>query len=250
MDPVAARVDWNQYKAVLFDLDGVLTDTARVHSSAWKETFDKYLRHRAAVSKERFVAFDIKSDYHNFVDGKPRFDGVDAFLRSRNIVLPWGDPSDPPGYETVCTIGNMKNQLIGRLLEEQGVDVYPGSVRVLRNLTERRIALAVVTSSANATAVLEAAGLRHFFNAQVDGKVCAERGLRGKPNPDPFLEAARQLGTVPSDAVVVEDAISGVQAGARGQFGLVIGVDRHGNRAALVEAGADVVVTDLAELVD
>lgn len=247
---MAVDVDWSKYKAVLIDLDGVLTDTARVHSSAWKETFDKYLRRRVRGTRERFVPFDIGSDYRKYVDGKPRFDGVDTFLRSRNIVLPWGDPSDPPGYETVCAIGNKKNLLIGRKLDQYGVDVYPGSVPVLKELLERGLALAVVTSSANATAVLKAAGLGHFFRAQVDGKVCAERGLRGKPNPDPFLEAARQLGVAPSEAVVIEDAISGVQAGAKGEFGLVIGVDRHGNKAALIEAGADLVIGDLAELFD
>lgn len=247
---MAVHVDWSKYKAVLIDLDGVLTDTARVHSSAWKETFDKYLRRRVEGTRERFVPFDIGSDYRKYVDGKPRFDGVDTFLRSRNIVLPWGDPSDPPGYETVCAIGNKKNLLIGRKLEQYGVDVYPGSVPVLKELLEKGMALAVVTSSANATAVLEAAGLGHFFRAQVDGMVCAERGLRGKPNPDPFLEAARQLGVGPSEAVVIEDAISGVQAGAKGEFGLVIGVDRHGNKAALIDAGADLVIGDLAELFD
>jgi beta-phosphoglucomutase family hydrolase len=249
---VAPRVgiDWSKYKAVLFDLDGVLTDTARVHSAAWKETFDNYLRHRAEGQNEDFVPFDIGSDYRSFVDGKPRYEGVDTFLRSRNIILPWGDSSDPPGYETVCAIGNMKNQLIGRMLDEQGVDVYPGSVRLLKELLQRGMAMAVVTSSANATAVLKAAGLTHFFTSQVDGKVAAERGLRGKPSPDPFLEASQRLGTDPSEAVVVEDAISGCQAGRSGQFGLVIGVDRHGDRAALKQAGADLVVTDLAELLD
>lgn len=247
---MTTSIDWSKYKAVLFDLDGVLTDTARVHSAAWKETFDKYLRHRAEAIREDFVPFDIESDYRTFVDGKPRFDGADTFLRSRNIVLPWGNPSDPSGYETVCAIGNMKNQLIGRKVDEQGVDVYPGSLRVLKELRERGIALGVVTSSANATAVLEAAGLTHFFSTQVDGKVAAERGLRGKPNPDPFLEAARRLSVDPSQAVVVEDAISGVQAGRSGRFGLVIGVCRHEDTAALRAAGADLVVTDLAELVD
>jgi len=247
---VTTSIDWRRYKAVLFDLDGVLTDTARVHSAAWKEALDDYLRQRAETMGEAFVPFDIESDYRNFVDGKPRFDGVEEFLRSRNIVLPRGDPTGEAGYDTVCSIGNLKNQHFARVIDEQGVDVYPGSVRVLKALRERGIALAVVTSSANATAVLKAAGLTHFFNTQVDGKVAAERGLRGKPNPDPFLEAARRLGIDPSEAVVVEDAISGVQAGRSGRFGLVIGVCRHEDKAALRAAGADLVVTDLAELVD
>lgn len=236
------------YKAVLFDLDGVLTDTARVHSSAWKATFDDYLRHRAELAGDSFVPFDIDTDYRNYVDGKPRFDGVDGFLRSRNILLPWGDPVDPPGYETVCALGNRKNELLGKLLDESGVDVYESSMRVLEALRRRGIRMAVVTSSANASTVLALAGLTDFFDTRVDGKVAAELGLRGKPNPDPFLEAARRLGVAPIDGVVVEDAISGVEAGKAGGFGLVIGVDRHGDGDALKAAGADWVINDVAEL--
>lgn len=237
------------YRAVLFDLDGVLTDTARVHSSAWKATFDDYLRYRSELSGDAFVPFDIETDYRNYVDGKPRFDGVEGFLRSRNILLPRGDPIDPPGYQTVCALGNKKNALVGKLMEEQGVDVYQSSVRVLETLGRRGLRLAVVTSSANATAVLSAAKLTGYFDAKVDGKVAAELGLRGKPHPDPFLEAARKLRVAPVDAVVVEDAISGVQAGKAGRFGLVIGVDRLGDGEALKSAGADLVIRDVAEMV-
>lgn len=247
---MTTSIDWSKYKAVLFDLDGVLTDTARVHSSAWKETFDDYLRQGAEKVGEAFVPFDIESDYRNFVDGKPRFDGVEGFLRSRNIILPRGDPTDQPGYETVCSIGNMKNQHFGRMLDEQGVDVYEGSLGVLDELRRRGMSMAIVTSSANATAVLKAAGLADFFNTQVDGKVCAELGLRGKPNPDPFLEAARRLSVDPSQAVVIEDAISGVRAGRSGGFGLVVGVDRHGDSAALKAAGADLVISHLEQVLD
>lgn len=246
---MAPSIDWSIYKAVLFDLDGVLTDTARVHSSAWKASFDDYLRHRAELTGDVFVPFDIESDYRSYVDGKPRFDGVDGFLRSRNILLPWGNPADPPGYETVCALGNKKNELVGKLLHNHGVDVYESSVSVLEDLGRRGVRMAVVTSSANATAVLAAAGLTDFFEAQVDGKVAAQLGLRGKPNPDPFLEAARRLGVAPIEAVVVEDAISGVTAGKAGGFGLVVGVDRHGDGDALKAAGADLVINDVAEMV-
>lgn len=246
---MAPTIDWSIYKAALFDLDGVLTDTARLHSSAWKATFDDYLRHRAQTTGEPFVPFDVETDYRKYVDGKPRFDGVDGFLRSLGIVLPWGDPADSPGYETVCALGNKKNELIGKLLDEYGVDVYESSVRVLESLRGRGVLMAVVTSSANATAVLAAGGLTHFFDSQVDGKVAAALGLRGKPYPDPFLEAARRLAVVPIEAVVVEDAISGVSAGKAGGFGLVVGVDRHGDGDALIAAGADLVINDCAELV-
>lgn len=245
---MTTSIDWSKYKAVLFDLDGVLTDTARVHSSAWKKTFDDYLRHRAEKLGEAFTPFDIESDYRNFVDGKPRFDGVNGFLRSRNIVLPWGDPTDQPEYETVCSIGNMKNQHFGRMLDEHGVDVYKGSLLVLDEMQRRGIRMAIVTSSANATAVLKAAGLADVFDTLVDGNVATELGLRGKPNPDPFLEAARRIGVDPSQAVVIEDAISGVRAGKSGAFGLVVGVDRHGDSAALKAAGANLVISNLEEI--
>lgn len=239
-------VDWPQYQAVLFDLDGVLTDTASVHSAVWKEAFDGFLQRRFGAG---FQPFSIDSDYLRFVDGKPRFEGVAAFLDSRGIHLPWGSPADPPGDTTICAIGNLKNVLVGAILASDGVALYPGSKALIDALAGTHIKMAVVTSSANADGVLTAAGISEFFPVVVDGVVAAQLGLGGKPHPDPFLEAGRRLGVLPSEAVVVEDAVSGVAAGRAGGFGLVIGVARHDNTAALEEAGADLVVGDLAELV-
>ncbi len=239
------NVEWSRYRAVLFDLDGVLTDTASLHSAAWKETFDGFLARRDPEAHE---PFDIARDYLGYVDGKPRYQGVDAFLRSRGIGLPFGEPDDEPGDNSVCALGNSKNQLVGRLLAEKGVVPYPGSVRLLRKLQSLGLQMAVVTSSANAGAVLSGAGLAGDFEVRVDGEVAASLGLAGKPAPDPFLEAARRLRVPPPKAVVVEDAVSGVAAGRAGNFGLVIGVARHGNAADLLQAGADLVVSDLGEL--
>jgi beta-phosphoglucomutase family hydrolase len=239
-------VEWSRFRAVLFDLDGVLTDTASIHAAAWKEAFDGYLRRREG---EAIVPFDPIHDYLRYVDGKPRFEGVDSFLRSRGIALPRGSPSDLPGDETVCAVGNLKNELVGRVLAENPVTPYPGSLLLIRHLLDLGIQIAVVTSSANANAVLAAAGLDDFFAVRVDGDVAASLGLRGKPLPDPYLEAARQLGVAPDSAVVIEDATSGVAAGRAGEFGLVIGVARHDNASELLAAGADLVVGDLGELV-
>jgi alpha,alpha-trehalase len=246
---VGQTIDWKRFRAVLFDLDGVLTDTARLHSMAWKQTFDEYLRWRQRSTAEEFIPFDEDEDYRRFVDGKPRYEGVDAFLRSRAVELPWGSPDDEPGYETVCAIGNRKNVLVGRLMAERGVDVYPTSRAVLSTLRDRGVRLAVVTSSANAAAVLEAAQLAEFFEVTVDGIVAASLGLRGKPQPDPFLAAVGQLEMTPDEAIVVEDAISGIKAGVAGGFGLVVGVARHGNRLDLEAAGAHLVVGDASELI-
>jgi len=234
---------------VLFDLDGVLTDTASIHSRAWKTVFDDYLVRRAADDGTASVPFDIEGDYRQHVDGRPRFEGVDKFLRSRGIELPWGRHDDPAGDASVCAVGNRKNDLVRTILRDEGVEVYPGSLALLKRLMTEGVPMAVVTSSANAGAVLVAGGISDMFDVRVDGNVAARLGLRGKPHPDPFLEAARQLGVKPADAVVVEDALSGVQAGRAGGFGLVVGVDRHGDAEALKRAGADIVVSDLAELV-
>jgi beta-phosphoglucomutase family hydrolase len=239
-------VDWPRFQAVLFDLDGVLTDTASIHAAAWKEAFDGYLRRREG---EDIVPFDPTHDYLKYVDGKPRFEGVDSFLRSRGIALPRGTPSDPPGDETVCAVGNLKNELVGRVLSEHPVSPYPGSLLLVHHLLDLGVLIAVVTSSANARAVLASAGLDDFFAVRVDGEVAAALALRGKPHPDPYLEAARQLEVTPDSAVVIEDANSGVAAGRAGNFGLVIGVARHGNASELLAAGADLVVGDLGELV-
>ena len=241
--------DWTRYGAVLFALDGVLTDTASIHSRAWKTSFDDFLSRRAAQEGSKFVPFDIETDYRQHVDGRPRFEGVDKFLRSRGIELPRGRPDEPAGDSTVCGVGNRKNDLVGTILREEGVEVYPGSLALLNHLAASGMPMAVVTSSANAEAVLSAGGIAHFFSVRVDDNVATRLGLRGKPHPDPFLEAARQIGAEPDRAIVIEDAISGVEAGRAGEFALVIGVDRHGDAEALRRAGADLVVADLGELI-
>lgn len=238
------------FTGFLFDLDGVLTDTAGLHADCWKEMFDEYLRDLSERSGEPFREFTVGDDYHHYVDGKPRYDGVRSFLESRGIALAEGDPSDPPEAETICGLGNRKNDMINELLERDGVTPYPGSLRLLDELAAARVRMAVVSSSKNAPVVLEAAGIGDRFEAVVDGSVAEKEGLPGKPAPDTFLEAARRLGVDKSKAVVVEDAISGVQSGRNGDFGLVIGVARKGNSEALRSAGADLVVTDLGELAD
>jgi len=248
MRPPPALLRPTQFDAVLFDLDGVLTDTAMVHAACWQRMFDEYLRGRAARRKETFVPFDRDSDYKRYVDGKPRYDGVRSFLAARGIELPPGSPDDPPGSATVCGLGNRKNALVQEVLASEGVTVYDGSLRLLRQLQRLGIRMAVVSSSRNCAAVLQAAGLAGAFERRVDGEVADRLGLAGKPAPDTFLEAARQLGVEPRRAAVVEDAFSGVQAGRAGGFGLVIGVDRHGEAEALRRHGADIVVADLAEL--
>lgn len=236
--------DWLEFEAALFDLDGVITPTAKVHAAAWKAMFDQFL---AEIDSQ--APFDMDTDYRQYVDGRPRFDGVATFLRSRGIELPWGSPADPPMATTVCGLGNRKNDLVTQILESEGVDPYPGSVALLDYLEGLGMKVAVVSASANAGAVLRAANLDHRFAAQVDGLVAAELGLKGKPDPDPFLEAARRLDVTPASAVVVEDAVSGVQAGVAGRFGAVVGVDRHRDPGPLHQAGATVVVEDLEELV-
>lgn len=238
-----------RYRAVLFDLDGVLTDTAAIHAACWKQVFDDYLRERADRLGVPFVEFDSARDYIDFVDGKPRYDGVRSFLASRGIQLPEGDPADPPGTGTVCALGNRKNVLIREALAQGGIEPYPDAVRLLDQLAGSSLGLAVVSSSKNTPAVLAAAGLATRFDAVVDGRVAAELDLAGKPAPDTFVEAARRLGVSAEAAVVVEDAIAGVEAGRNGHFGLVVGVARVGNADALEAAGADLVVADLDELV-
>ena len=242
-------IDPSHFDAVLFDLDGVLTDTARVHAASWKTMFDAFLKQRAETNSEPFKAFEVDPDYRLYVDGKPRYDGVRDFLKSRDIELPEGDPSDPPERETVCGLGNRKNKMVEQAIETVGVDAYPGSVKLVRHVLERGIRTAVVSASANCAAVLEVAQISDLFEVRVDGVVLEERKLAGKPAPDSFLEAARQLGVEPARAVVVEDAIAGVEAGRAGNFGLVVGVSRKQDEAALAENGADIVIHDLAELI-
>ena len=243
-----AHLAWERYDAVLFDLDGVLTDTAGVHADCWKRTFDEYLRRRSDRTGEPFHPFDIESDYRLYVDGKRRYDGVRSFLQSRGIDLPEGSPEDPPDAETVCGVGNRKNALVNQALEEGGVEVYQGSLALVRALRDARVKTGVVSSSANCAAVLRAAAIDDLFDVRVDGKVAAELSLPGKPAPDTFLEAARRLGVEVERTVVVEDAISGVEAGRNGGFGLVIGIARHDEPDVLRERGADLVVSDLGEV--
>ena len=234
--------------ACLFDLDGVLTRTAELHAAAWKQTFDAFLRGRVTGGGS-VVPFDAVADYDAYVDGKPRADGVRSFLASRGIELPEGSPSDSPSAETVHGVGRRKNELVHELMAQRGVAAYEGSVRFLAAVEEAGLGRAVVTSSENASVVLRAAGLEGAFDVQVDGTLAHELGLAGKPAPDVFLEAARRLGVVPTQAAVFEDALAGVAAGRAGSFGLVVGVDRAGQAPELRASGADVVVEDLAELI-
>jgi beta-phosphoglucomutase family hydrolase len=235
--------------ACLFDLDGVLTQTAKVHEAAWKEMFDAYLHDRAAATGEAFRAFE-PADYDRYVDGKPRFDGVRSFLESRGIHLPEGSHDDAPGAETIGGLGNRKNQLVLALIHDNGVQPYEGSVRYVHAVIEAGLKRAVVSSSANCRDVLAAAGLAGLFDTIIDGYVAEQRHLRGKPAPDTFLEAAKDLGVEPRDAAVFEDALAGVEAGRAGGFGYVVGVDRVGQADALKAHGADIVVSDLAELLE
>jgi beta-phosphoglucomutase family hydrolase len=236
--------------ALLFDLDGVLTQTAKVHAKAWKQAFDEFLRARAEKTGEPFKEFDEHDDYDKYVDGLPRYDGVRNFLKSRGIELPEGKPDDPPDAETVCGLGNLKNELVLKLIKDQGVEAYKGSVRYVKAARDAGLRRAVVSSSANCEDVLKAAGIDDLFEARIDGKTVDEQHLKGKPAPDTFLAGARALGVAPSQATVFEDALAGVEAGRAGHFGYVVGVDRVGQADALREHGADVVVQDLAELLD
>jgi beta-phosphoglucomutase family hydrolase len=245
----SAEIAWDRFDAVLFDLDGVLTDTARLHTEAWKQTFDEFLRRRSEASGEPFRPFDPGADYLRYVDGRPRFDGVRDFLRSREIDLPEGLDDASPGFDTVRGVGNHKNELVNEIFESRGVEAFPGSVALVRQLRAAGLRTGVVTSSGNCEAVLAAAKIQDLFEVKVDGDLAARKQLAGKPAPDTFLEAARMLGAPAERSVVVEDAISGVQAGCNGGFGLVIGVARKGNADALRESGAHVVVSDLSELV-
>ena len=239
-----------EVRACLFDLDGVLTQTATVHAAAWKRMFDQYLRKRAAAMGEDFVPFDPVADYGEYIDGKPRNDGVRSFLTSRGIELPEGEADDPPGAETVRGLGNRKNELVLRLIHEQGVEPYPGSVRYLEAARDAGLYRAVVSSSTNCHDVLVAAGIEGFFEASIDGVAAEREQLRGKPAPDTFLAGARALAVEPGEAAVFEDALAGVAAGRAGRFACVVGVDRVGHADALREHGASVVVRDLAELLE
>ncbi len=237
-------------KACLFDLDGVITKTAVIHSAAWKEMFDGFLRERAEKTGQEQPPFDETSDYNEYVDGKPRSDGVRSFLASRGIELPDGDADDPPDAETVAGLGNRKNVLVLKLIREQGVDAYEGSVRYLEAARKAELKIAVVSSSANCKDVLVSAGIEDFFDVRIDGVVAAERKLKGKPAPDTFLAGAEALGVTAAESAVFEDALAGVEAGRAGNFAYVVGVDRVDHADALREHGASIVVEDLAELLE
>ena len=234
--------------ACLFDLDGVLTETAVVHDAAWARVFDEFLRERAARTGTPFVPFDPVHDYNEYVDGRPRADGVRTFLASRGITLPDGAPDDPPTAPTVNGLGNRKNEVLLAVIRSQGVRAYEGSVRYLRAAAEAGLRRAVVSASANCADVLQAAGIADLLEVRVDGIVAAERGLRGKPAPDTFLAAAQLLGVDPTAAAVFEDAVAGVEAGRAGGFGAVVGVDRVDHADELRANGASIVVKDLSEL--
>ena len=237
-------IDWTHMNAALFDLDGVLTPTAKVHEAAWERMFNGFLERREGPTFEPFT----QDDYLQYVDGKPRYEGVQSFLESRGIDLPLGDPGDQPGDGTVCALGNAKNDMFNAVLESDGVEPYPDGVALLDALAGTTVRLAVVSSSANAVAVLEAAGLKDRFEFIMDGRVAKQRELAGKPRPDTFLAAAAELDADAGTSVVFEDAVSGVQAGRNGSFVVVVGVDRTGSEAQLREAGADIVVSDLRDV--
>ncbi len=248
--PKSKCVNRDQYDAVLFDLDGVITNTANIHAKCWKEMFDEYLRKRASEGREAFRPFDLAADYQLYVDGKPRYDGVRDFLRSRGVQLPEGNLDDPGSVETVHGLGNRKDHMVNRVIAEVGVEAYTGTVRFIQQLRRDGFKIAVVTSSQHCDAVLRAARLDEFFEVRVDGNVIERKRLAGKPAPDTFLAAARLLAVEPKRTVVIEDALSGVEAGSNGKFGLVIGVARRGNAEELKRHGAQLVVEDLGELVD
>jgi len=250
--PVAGAVDPALVDAVVFDMDGVVTRTARVHAAAWKRLFDDYLRERSRRDGMPFRPFDVETDYLPFVDGKPRQDGVRDFLASREVALPYGDPADPADADTVCGLGNRKNEYFLRAVAEHGAEAFPDAVRFVGRLHRHGIDTAIISASDNVDQVLAAAGAASLFSATITGLDAGRLHLPGKPDPAVFLEAARRLGAQPARAVVVEDALAGVRAGRAGGFGLVIGVDRtrpeSGHGADLAADGADVVVRSLDEI--
>ncbi len=262
MDSIKATIEKSRYDAVIFDLDGVVTQTAAVHAAAWKRLFDAYLAERAARTgtspggagspasgaPDPLRPFDLDADYARYVDGKPRSNGVRDFLSSRGIELPWGDPGDPAERETVCGLGNRKNAFFNAEVRQHGVRTFPTTVELIHQLHAAGIRTGLMSSSKNTAMVLDVTDTTDLFEVRVDGVVAAEVGLPGKPDPAMYLETARRMGVDAARSVVVEDALSGVEAGRRGGFGLVIGVNRLGQGAELAAAGADVVVDDLAEV--
>ncbi|MEM6398945.1 MAG: beta-phosphoglucomutase family hydrolase [Cyanobacteria bacterium P01_D01_bin.116] len=241
-------VTTDNFDAVLFDLDGVLTATAKVHAVSWKRMFDEFLSRRCKENNQSFVPFEIDTDYKHYVDGKPRLEGVRSFLKVRDIELADGSPDTSSKEDTVYSLGKRKDEIFHSILKSDGVEVYETSVTWICYLHNQNIKTAVVSSSRNCEAVLKAADITDLFEARVDGKVAASLGIAGKPAPDTYLKAAQMLDVEPQRCVVVEDAISGVQAGRAGEFGLVIGVNRNDDADALINNGADIVVTDLGEM--
>ncbi|HEY4462624.1 MAG TPA: beta-phosphoglucomutase family hydrolase [Streptosporangiaceae bacterium] len=237
-------------QACLFDMDGVVTQTALVHAAAWKAMFDDFLRKWSGQHGQPFVPFDPARDYDEYVDGKPRLDGTRSFLEARGIHLPEGSPDDPPGTPTLHGLSNQKNELVIKKIETDGVKVYEGSIEYIKRARAAGLRTAIVSSSANTVQVLEAAGIAGLFDTRVDGVVAQQRHLKGKPAPDTFLAAAANLKVTPGQAAVFEDALAGVEAGRAGHFALVVGVDRVGQAEQLRKHGADIVVKDLAELLD
>lgn len=240
----------NAIRGCLFDLDGVLTRTASVHAAAWKDMLDDFLRERARRDGRRFVPFDVNADYSRFVDGRRREDGTRALLASRGITLPEGTADDTPGEETIHGLSNRKNEIVLQRMAADGVKVFEGSVRYVRAVREAGLRVAVVSASANTSQVLDSAGISDLFDVRIDGVIAAERELEGKPAPDTFLAGADAIGLPVTEVAVFEDALAGVQAGRAGRFAFVVGVDRNGQADLLRRRGADIVVNDLAELLD
>ena len=242
------EVELTDIEAFIFDMDGVITDTASTHAAAWKRLFDEYLKRIASRSQTEFTPFEIDRDYYVYIDGKLRYDGVLSFLNSRGIDLPYGDPEDRIDRETICGLGNRKDKYYHQYLKSRGVNSYQSSVQFIVNLRSHDVCTAVISASRNATLVLKAANVLELFNVKVDGVDSAKLNLRGKPHPDIFLEAARRLNVLPEHSIVVEDALAGVEAGRKGNFKLVIGIDRAGHGELLKSHGADIVVPDLSQL--
>jgi beta-phosphoglucomutase family hydrolase len=235
-------------KAFIVDLDGVVTHTAEEHAIAWKQLFDDFLRKFAEREGKPFVEFDAESDYNQYVDGMPRYDGVKTFLDSRGVEIPYGSPEDPPERETVCGLGNRKNLLFQEVVRTQGVEVFDSTIDLLKAMREAGLKTAVVSSSKNCHMVLDSVDLLGLFDVMVDGKYAAEQGLPGKPAPDTYVRAAELLGVPPEDCAIVEDSVVGVQSGRAGNFKIVIGVDRGVGKQTLLDNGADVAVGDMGEM--
>lgn len=234
-------------KAAIFDLDGVITETASLHARAWKQMFDAYNEERRKKKESTYKEFSIAEDYTVYIDGKPRYKGVQSFLDSRRIEIPYGDPDDEPGKETICGLGNQKNELFHNIIDKEGVHIIEKNVQKLKEWRSKGLKTAIISSSKNCKKILEAAGAEHLFDVRIDGVISRERNLKGKPDPDIFLEAARELNVRPEESIVIEDALAGVEAGSKGNFKIVIGINNNNQRGQMLKKGADVVVQNLEE---